>query len=82
MSDKELDEMSLSKRIYEQQQLADAPKTQLANINHLITLAYRAAYNEPPNYETLGTIARPPHEARQKLNALTASVAVPERVTL
>ena len=66
--------MSFSKRLYEQQQTTDAPETRLANVNRIVARAYSAACDDAPDYETLDTIARALHEARQELNALAASI--------
>lgn len=72
--------MSFSKRLYEQQQTADAPETRLASVNRLVTRAYRVACDDAPDYETLDTIARALHEARQELNALATSIGVLEGI--
>ncbi len=71
--------MSLTKRLYFDQMEADIPETHLANVNRHLALALRAACGcESPDYETLDTIARSLHEARQELNALAASIAALE----
>ncbi len=70
--------MSLTKRLYEQQQTTDAPETRLANVNRLVGRAYSAACDDAPDYETLDTIARALHEARQELNRLAASIGTME----
>ncbi len=70
--------MSFSKRLYEQQQTADAPEARLASVNRLVARAYTAACDDAPDYETLDTIARALHEASQELNALAASIGTME----
>lgn len=72
--------MSFSKRLYEQQQTADAPEARLASVNRLIARAYHAANDDAPDYETLDTIARALHEARQELNALATSIGALEGI--
>jgi transcription initiation factor TFIIIB Brf1 subunit/transcription initiation factor TFIIB len=73
--------MSFSKRLYEQQTVSDAPEARLASVNRLIARAYSAACDDAPDYETLDTIARALHEARQELNALAASIGTLEGMT-
>jgi transcription initiation factor TFIIIB Brf1 subunit/transcription initiation factor TFIIB len=73
--------MSLTKRYYEQQQTTDAPETRLANVNRLVARAYSAACDDAPDYETLDTIARALHEARQELNRLATSIGTLESLT-
>ncbi len=73
--------MSFSKRLYEQQTTSDAPETRLANVNRLVARAYSAACDDAPDYETLDTIARALHEARQELNRLAASIGTLESLT-
>ncbi len=70
--------MSFSKRLYEQQTATDAPEARLASVNRLVARAYTAACDDAPDYETLDTIARALHEARQELNALAASIGTME----
>ncbi len=67
--------MSLTKQLYFDQLEANAPETRLANVNRLVARAYRAACDDAPDYETLDTIARALHEARQELNRLATSIA-------
>ncbi len=67
--------------MYEQQITTDAPETRLANVNRLIARAYSAACDDAPDYETLDTIARALHEARQELNALATSIGTLEGMT-
>ncbi len=67
--------MSLTKRLYFDQMEADAPEARLANVNCLITRAYKAACNDAPDSETLDIIARALHEARQELNHLAAFIS-------
>ncbi len=73
--------MSFSKRLYEQQQAADAPEARLANVNRLVARAYQTACADAPDYETLDTIARALHEARQELNRLATSIGTLESLT-
>ncbi len=73
--------MSLTKRMLEQQQTADAPETRIIAVNRLINRAYRTACDDAPDYETLDTIARALHEARQELNALATSIGTLEGMT-
>jgi hypothetical protein len=73
--------MSFSKRLYEQQTTSDAPEARLASVNRLVARAYRTACDDAPDYETLDTIARALHEARQELNALAASIGTLEGMT-
>jgi hypothetical protein len=73
--------MSFSKRLYEQQTTSDAPESRLVIINRLVSRAYRTACDDAPDYETLDTIARALHEARQELNALTHSIGTLESFT-
>ncbi len=73
--------MSFSKRLYEQQTATDAPETRLANVNRLVARAYSAACDDAPDYETLDTIARALHEARQELNRLAHSIGTLEGMT-
>jgi len=72
--------MSFSKRLYEQQQSTDAPEARLASVNRLVARAYRTACDDAPDHETLDTIARALHEARQELNALATSIGTLEGV--
>lgn len=72
--------MSFSKRMCEQQTATDAPEARLASVNRLINRAYRAASDDAPDYETLDTIARALHEARQELNALATSIGALEGI--
>jgi hypothetical protein len=81
MKKKERHTMSFSKRLYESQTVSDAPEARLASVNRLINRAYRAACDDAPDYETLDTIARALHEARQELNALAASIGTLESLT-
>ena len=73
--------MSFSKRLYEQQTASDAPETRIIAVNRLINRAYRSACDDAPDYETLDSIARAPHEARQELNALATSIGTLESLT-
>jgi hypothetical protein len=73
--------MSFNKRCYEQQTASDAPEARLASVNRLVARAYRTACDDAPDYETLDTIARALHEARQELNALAASIGTLESLT-
>ncbi len=73
--------MSFSKRMYESQTTSDAPEARLASVNRLVARAYRTACDDAPDYETLDTIARALHEARQELNALAASIGKLEGMT-
>ncbi len=67
--------MSLTKRVYFDQMEAGAPETRIANVNRHLALALRVACDcDMPDYETLDTIARTLHEARQEINALAASI--------
>ena len=73
--------MSFSKRLYEQQTVSDAPEARLASVNRLVARAYRTACDDAPDYETLDTIARALHEARQEFNALATSIGTLESFT-
>ncbi len=73
--------MSFSKRLYEQQQAADAPETRIRAVNRLVARAYSAACDDAPDHETLDTIARALHEARQELNALATPIGTLEGMT-
>lgn len=70
--------MSLSKQMFEQQTTLDAPELRLASVNRLVARAYFTACDDAPDHETLDTIARALHEARQELNALATSIGVIE----
>ncbi len=72
--------MSFSKRMYEQQTAGEAPEARLASVNRLINRAYRTACDDAPDYETLDTIARALHEARQELNHLATSIGALEGI--
>ncbi len=73
--------MSFSKRLHEQQTTTDAPEARLASVNRLVARAYFTACDDAPDHETLDTIARALHEARQELNALATSIGTLESLT-